>query len=320
MAKKIISIQLLDENTGEVLETVIPETEGRAVILENGKDLESQLADVTQQLEDGTAGIDDGVVSENKVWSSAKVAQIMPKIVVSEAEPINPTEGLIWFKVEYPKPEIPVKDFILRFDASELDLINNDKVSIWQDLSVNESTLTQAVSGSQPIFLARGFNDKPTVQFNNSYMSNPSFTLDNIDRATIFFVGQIEDTSASVAPFSFGSSTKNFATRFSSSGTFGMRINNSTMANVPISTETFLFAGIWDGTTTRVYKNGVLGASNVNYSGTLAQSNPELVVGKTLIEGTLFKGKISEIVYFSRDLNETEVAQVNLYLLEKWGL
>jgi len=52
LAKKIIQIQLLDEATGAVLETVVPETEGRAVLVQSGSstvDLQTYLNSLVLQ-------------------------------------------------------------------------------------------------------------------------------------------------------------------------------------------------------------------------------------------------------------------------------
>lgn len=49
MTKQIIQIQLLDEETGTVIETVIPESEARAILLESGQDLETYLSELVLQ-------------------------------------------------------------------------------------------------------------------------------------------------------------------------------------------------------------------------------------------------------------------------------
>ncbi len=55
--KSIIQIQLLDENTGNVIETVIPETEARAITLADGQNLQTYLNNlVLQKGEKGDKG------------------------------------------------------------------------------------------------------------------------------------------------------------------------------------------------------------------------------------------------------------------------
>jgi len=49
MPSNIIQIQLLDDKTGAVIETVIPETEARAVLLSNGQDLQTYLSSLVLQ-------------------------------------------------------------------------------------------------------------------------------------------------------------------------------------------------------------------------------------------------------------------------------
>ncbi|URN94553.1 MAG: collagen-like protein [Candidatus Pristimantibacillus lignocellulolyticus] len=61
MAKTIIQIQLLDEDTGEVIETVIPQTETRAVLMADGTSLQTYLDNlVSQKGEKGDKG-DQGI-------------------------------------------------------------------------------------------------------------------------------------------------------------------------------------------------------------------------------------------------------------------
>ncbi|WP_051004519.1 collagen-like protein [Paenibacillus sp. OSY-SE] len=45
----IIQIQLLDEKTGQVLETVVPETEARAVLMQSGQNLQAYLENLVLQ-------------------------------------------------------------------------------------------------------------------------------------------------------------------------------------------------------------------------------------------------------------------------------
>ena len=49
MPKQIIQIQLLDEETGAVIETVVPETETRAVLMADGTTLQSYLDNLVIQ-------------------------------------------------------------------------------------------------------------------------------------------------------------------------------------------------------------------------------------------------------------------------------
>ncbi len=60
--------------TGAIIaEEIIDARQGKESLGANITEVKSQLTEIEQQLEDGTAGIDDSVISSNKVWSSSKV-------------------------------------------------------------------------------------------------------------------------------------------------------------------------------------------------------------------------------------------------------
>jgi hypothetical protein len=65
-------------------------------------------------------------------------------------------------------------------------------------------------------------------------------------------------------------------------------------------------AGTYDGTTVRLYLNGVQAAS-VAISGAIATSTGVLRMGGNSLWGEFFQGRLDEIRIYNRALNATEI-------------
>lgn len=321
---------------------------------------EEQINTLAEQLEDGTAGIDDNVVSVDRVWSSAKTQtqiQLIPKgekgnaglnayefwlsqgntgtmtdfyrqalriFTVEEGQlPDNPQEGDIIFEV--PIYSMPT-DYLFRYDAMELVLADNENVLGWQDSSQNGFDLIPKHETRIPKYSATGFNGKPTVKFNgtaNEAFKCTNFALDRLDGCTLFIVAKFDVLASATFIDIDGTSGKySVAAEFSgSSGVIRGILNNQELVQVLISdTSPFLYTHIYDKATTKVYKNSSLNGS-ANYSVDIIQSNA-ICVGMigSLYNGNELNGKISEIVYFSRALTIEERFNTEMYLMRKWGI
>ena len=62
----------------------------------------------------------------------------------------------------------------------------------------------------------------------------------------------------------------------------------------------------YDGTTLRLYVNGVL-ANSAAITGTLASSNYPLTIGGDTLYAQYFKGSVDEVRIYNRALSQTEV-------------
>lgn len=67
-------------------------------------------------------------------------------------------------------------------------------------------------------------------------------------------------------------------------------------------------AGTFDGTTVRVYLNGVQDATSATKTGTMTTTTEQLTVGARGTPGSYFNGRIRDVVYFARGLAAAEVA------------
>jgi hypothetical protein len=251
--------------------------------------------------------------------------------VVEEGQlPANPQEGDIVFEVI--RPVIPVTDFLFRIDASTLKLTDGAKIPTWEDLSVKDYHLTQSDLTKQPKFMLTGLNNKPTVDFyagadlgdGNSYnwLYNTSFALDRTNGATIFMVLKLEDLMRSVqcllSIYTAGDTIGKFALYYASTKVIRLCINGGALCETPVDDKPFLFTATWNMSQMNLWINGIR-IKTIGYGGSLLGVHNTLSIGGRA-GNDLLDGKISEVVYFSRNLSGTEIDAIDNYLLDKWGL
>ena len=198
------------------------------------------------------------------------------------------------------------------------------KVAQWDDLSVNGNDLIQPNTVSQPTFLKTGLNGKPTVRFNNSFMDISPFSFDKYDTATTFITIQVEDSNDShviVMAGKDGETSRAYGLRVSAAGDLvGTYINNALRGYVAIGDKlTFLYSAVYDGITSKGYKDGVF-ESQPAYDQPISSDINLLRFGKHPSGVEPFLGKISEIVHYTRNLDDAERVSVETYLMDKWGL
>ncbi len=282
----------------------------------------------------------NNIVIKNKALINdiANKVNDVSKIYITDVEPPYPKKGDIWFVMsegyseepenpEEPDDSTPVQDYYFRFDASKLNLTNNASVTTWSDLSENGNDLT--ASETAPVYMVSGLNNLPTVKFTSSPLQKEGLTLDNVDSATVFMVGQL-DAAASSTFLNIGtigsddSYARRFNIKYSNSSTSIKAVingnnNGPTGPNISVS-EPFLFTGVYNKVKNQAYKNGVFN-SEFAYTSDIG-SHGALSIGKSLYTSgyELLTGCISEIIYFSRALTTNELDQMHTYLLEKWGL
>ena len=75
-----------------------------------------------------------------------------------------------------------------------------------------------------------------------------------------------------------------------------------------------------DGTTEKLYVDGVLGTTKENTGAQTANIGTTMYVGKSIVTNadSFFKGTISEILIYDRALSDAEIEQVNTYLTQKY--
>lgn len=265
-------------------------------------------------------------MSRGLAAKALEIARSLPEIEVVEGDPIEPEEGKIYFVIE--REGIPVPNYYFRFDASALDLNDGDRIAIWPDLSGNGNDLTQDVASDQPIFLSTGLNGKPTVQFNNSHLINDSFSLDNVGGATTFIVMQTDDNTVSSSIMTirdFDEGIDQFEIRFSGNDQdVILTINGSRGAYAPlIADSAVLYTATYNSSMSRIYSNGTHVRDSTSVTGDIGAHNMLALGGRPRPGNTPsipYYGRISELIYYSRELSALEIDAVNNYLMDKWGL
>lgn len=240
--------------------------------------------------------------------------------VLDDGDPVNPQERVLYLVAK--GGGIPVKDYFFRFDAMQLDLTDGANVSLWPDLSGNGNDLSQANEAEQPTYLAAGLNGKPTVQFDGNSISKSAFSLPNDDGATFFIVLQNEGSSSSVVLSIGNEGNTASAISFRSSGslqTFGTYLNTAdSVANAARSTDLngMLYSSSYNSAVITMYQDGAF-VTDTAYTDPIGAHNL-LRLGKDPNGGRPFTGRISELIYFARALSETEISDMNIYLMDKW--
>lgn len=312
--------------------------------------LDDEVVVIKQQLEDGTAGIDDSIVSTEKVWSSSKVSSSLTDIATNvdgiinmgstvyigeENNPPTDPDIKLWFKIIKPILTMPVTDTFFHFDANSLSALEDGaRIDLWEDLSGNGFNLIQQTNPvKRPTFKKTGLNDKPAVYFfsgsgdgtSYNWLYNESFTLDRNDGATLFMVFNRDNlTNSTIYPLMLGNKVETlqngrFSVYYSNSKVLRTYVNNTLQGQVAISDSSpLLYTTAWDLSNTKIWKNGILSATTA-YTGGVMIDPDILSVGSGQAGAGVAEGNFAEIVYFSRTLTTQETELMNAYLLEKWG-
>lgn len=259
-----------------------------------------------------------------KANKALKLAESVPEFEILEADPVNPEPNKIYLILE--KQRMPASDYFFRFDAMELGLANNDKVSLWDDLSGNDNNVQQSTAADQPTYLSTGLNGKPTVEFSNSLLMMSDFELDNTDSFTIFMFAQVDVMESSGIISIMDLSQQDYRLYLSTSGSseaIRFSVNGVTGPNTSIATSVpVLYGFTYDSSTSmaRIYENGSLSAESTVAGGAIDTHNT-LAIGRRPATTSLpLHGKISEIIYFSRLLDNDEMHAMSEHLKDKWGI
>lgn len=198
-------------------------------------------------------------------------------------------------------------------DAATITL-NGSNVSQWNDKSGNDRNATQPIAASQPTYSATSFNGKPTLTWDgiddamNLSMSLPATDLN------LFAVLDPDVTAQNDYILDIGSVRRTFAT---SGQIFAGSWNP---AAAPITTGGQRIYGFTTGPTNQiVYSDGTAVS-------TLAAVPAALVDGAVGLGnrflGTAFGpvGDMSELVFVSGTLSDTDRQKLEGYLAWKWGL
>jgi hypothetical protein len=234
-------------------------------------------------------------------------------------------------------------DLILYLDANSMnDIYNNgDKVYLWQDLSNSDNNAIQENSTYQPVFVENSIGNLPAIKFSD----NIHYYLQTINNSNLS--GNEFDLTV-IAVFKLNVTTKNyssFISQYQDSGynCFGLGVFASAgtklavdqwhpsgrKGSTVIQLDTPYLASVvipqWSNanTTSKFYLNGIR-ENDATFS---SWSTPNLVAAPFNIGNWKysrsdmgFTGELSELLVFSRDLEDYERNDVESYLKSKYNL
>jgi hypothetical protein len=209
-------------------------------------------------------------------------------------------------------------------------------IRTWKDKSGNGYDAEQITSASRPTYRTNQVNGKPALVFDGaddilSLSGGALGILRNVAGATIFAVVKYANTLA-LKGVIFISNNSTFTrmslqTDLSNKLTvIGRRLDADSFQMITstntASTSFILQTGLADfqNTILRQYINGTLDGEKLDFqtSGNTSDTNSGSISIGT--GGGSLNGAIAEIIVFNRTLSTSELTNVNIYLIAKWGL
>jgi hypothetical protein len=216
---------------------------------------------------------------------------------------------------------------------------DSDAVARWEDRSENARHHTNSTLNNRPILKINQINGKNVVSFDgsNDFLANSSTVFCNVSGYTFFGVKKNRSTVSGGTRTFFDNNDGSTQIRFSlitaatnQTRMRGRRLTTDTLTTLtaPNNNTTIgnfeLFSVIVDhtNTTVKLFKNGSLNASNVNF---LTSGNTSDVSLRTII-GSFSTGSghadidVAEIIAYHGVLSDTDRGKIESYLTTKWGL
>jgi hypothetical protein len=220
-------------------------------------------------------------------------------------------------------------------------LVTTDSAAVarWEDRSENARHHTNATLNNRPILKTNQINGKNVVSFDgsNDSLANSSTVFRNVSGYTFFGVRKNRSTVSSGIRTFFDNNDGSSQIRFSlitlatnSLRMRGRRLTTDTLTTLttPNNNTTIgnfeLFSVIVDhtNTTVKLFKNGSLNASSVNFltSGNTSDVSFRTIIGAFTTGNTHADIDVAEIIVYHGVLSDTDRQNVESYLTNKWGL
>lgn len=293
-----------------------------------------------------TAGMNNyltGQIAHLRVWDVALTPAQIAAVYAADSQSTTtttttgePTTTTTTTKTPGAFDPADLSGLALWLDAQTLTLLDGDPVTAWDDSS---ATTTLTPSSTRPIYRTTGVAGGPGVEFGSGAFFQVSDTGIARNVAGFTVIAAVQANATAIANGAFfraatptSSSSRVQAYRNGSELKIGGRRLDSNSfqlaaASGVVSTSApQILSWIFDFTNTYIfaYADGTLAASNTtfqtagNTSDTASQS---VLVGSTLAgAGYQCDAIIGELVVYKRALTETERAQVETYLSDKWGI
>ena len=223
-----------------------------------------------------------------------------------------------------PEPTPPETDLELWLDASDLSTITESGgiVSQWDDKSGKGN---HTVSVSSPSTGLETLNGRNVISFNSNYMNVPwTNVLPVGDSAyTILGVWKPNGNDQSLLFWGDGSYNRLLAIQ---ANVGGITINhnwliaaelNSVAGAITAATNTLIS---YDGTTRRTVSDGVTVSDTTGFAHSMASTPYRGIGGNNAYGYEITNGYIAELMVWHKKLTATEEADLQAYILHKWGV
>lgn len=208
--------------------------------------------------------------------------------------------------------------------ADSLALNDNDPVASWLDSTSNHIDVLQGIAGSKPLFKTNIINGKPIVRFDG---------IDDVLESTAILIVPQPLTAFAVSKFiQAGTNDSIFDSNNSTQRATIYKQNTDKLSffagtEVPeavaetIPTAFFYLSGIFNGASSKLYKNGInISSGNVGAQGLGNERTSTFRVGSANAGTSFYHGDIAEIIIYNSALSDTDRQSVETYLKNKYGL
>lgn len=194
---------------------------------------------------------------------------------------------------------------------------DGDPVGAWDDASAGANHATQATAGSRPVLKTNQLNGRPSIRFDGvddrlvkaSVLAAQPVTILAVVKNPAF-AGASENFIGSAAGASAFTSTAGKAGVFGGSSLIGA-------TTVPTATA-FIFAGYWNGASSKLYLNG--GAADASGAAGATAFNGIVLGDYAAAGGGPFSGDLFEVLGWPSALSLTDLNNVGNYLASRWAL
>ena len=271
------------------------------------------------QINDANA---DGVRQDIVMWydetgNSWQSGTNWGEVTLEEKSPI-PTNGLnIWLNADR-GVSLGGADgaSVLSWDSQ-----GSENVTFTPKLSTNENGVPSLLfdGASSMTFDGVNFNGKSELtmivvsNYTGEAVANPSNDWTSGDQHAAFYVGE---TGAGWGGLFMSPYHDWTSARFGS----GQQFCNIKYYNRDEINRSAVTIAVKDGTTEKLYVDGVLGTTKENTGAQTANIGTTMYVGKSIVTNadSFFKGTVSEILIYDRALSDVEIEQINTYLTQKY--
>jgi len=212
-------------------------------------------------------------------------------------------------------PSIPTSGLVFHMDPGSIKSYSGSGTTV-TDLSGSGNNGTLVSSPTYQYLNIGRFGFNGTSSYIN--LGNPSSLKPSVVSACAWVRTTDLNRQSMIVDGNFQNSGQGYLLQFNASNQalFACRLNNSTFNSASGTTSVaantwYHVVGTYDGTTIKVYVNGVLEGSTA-YSGGIGYSSANLAIGvyQSLISGYSLNGYVGPVQIYNRAITAAEVAQI----------